>query len=260
MKMHRMKTFALAAVSAGALTMSAGVLAATVNDVLQVGQAKVEDGQQSQKRVDKLASETSDLLQDYRTVNKQIAGLDVYNQRLERQIANQMRRVQDLEKSIEDVTVIQRQITPLVMRMIDGLEEFVALDVPFHKEERERRVEMLRRNLDRSDISVAEKFRQALEAYKIEIEYGRKIDAYKGNIEIDGQEREVSFFRIGRVALLYQTTDLNQVGAWNNKTRQWEKLDAGSYRSAVQNGLRIARRQASIDILEVPVLAPEAAQ
>ena len=49
-----------------------------------------------------------------------------------------------------------------------GLETFVELDVPFHMEERMQRIEFLRNNLDRSDVSIAEKFRQVLEAYKIE--------------------------------------------------------------------------------------------
>lgn len=261
MNMHRMKTFALAAVvSAGTLTLAAGVHAATVNDVLQVGQAKVQEGAQSQQRVDKLANETGDLLTDFRTVNKQLEGLNVYNQRLERQIENQARRVRDYEQSIEDVTVIQRQITPLVIRMIDGLEKFVELDAPFHLQERQERIALLRRNLDRSDVSVAEKFRQVLEAYKIETEYGRRIDAYKGTVAIDGADREVNFLRVGRVALVYQTADMEQMGAWNANTRQWEELSAGEFRSAIQKGLRVARNQQSVDILDIPVPAPEAAQ
>lgn len=261
MTIHRLKNLALAAaVSAGALTGVALTHAATVNDVLQVGQNKADAAQSSQKKVDALAGETGNLLQDYRTVLKQVDGLKVYNQRLDRQIANQTKRMNDFEQSIEDASIIQRQITPLIIRMIDGLEQFVALDVPFHAEERTNRIEMLRRNLDRSDVSVAEKFRQVLEAYKIESEYGRKIDSYKGTIAVDGAEREVSFLRVGRIALLYQTTDGKHTGAWDQKSREWVGLSAGDYRAAVNSGLRIARKQASIDVLKVPVPAPEAAK
>ncbi len=261
MNIHRLKNLALAAaVSAGALTGVALTHASSVNAVLQVGQNKVDAAQASQKKVDALASETGDLLQDYRTVLKQVDGLKVYNQRLERQIANQTKRMNDFEQSIEDASIIQRQITPLIIRMIDGLEQFVKLDVPFHVEERDNRIAMLRRNLDRSDVSVSEKFRQVLEAYKIESEYGRKIDAYSGFVEVDGSDREVGFLRVGRIALLYQTTDGKQSGAWDQATRQWVPLSSGEYRSAIQNGLRIARKQASIDVLKVPVPAPEAAK
>jgi hypothetical protein len=151
-------------------------------------------------------------------------------------------------------------MTPLVIRMIDGLEQFVELDVPFHIDERRQRVAFLRGNLDRSDVSVSEKFRQVLEAYKIENEYGRKIDAYKGSVEIDGVERDVNFFRVGRVALLYQTTDTEVSGAWDQASRSWVQLDSGEYRNAIMKGLRVARKEASIDILNLPIAAPEAAK
>jgi len=107
---------------------------------------------------------------------------------------------------------------------------------------------------------VAEKFRQVLEAYKIENEYGRKIDAYKGSVEIDGVERDVNFFRVGRVALLYQTTDTEVSGAWDQASRSWVKLDSGEYRNAIMKGLRIARKEASIDLMNLPISAPEAAK
>ena len=114
--------------------------------------------------------------------------------------------------------------------------------------------------LDRSDVSVAEKFRQVLEAYKIENEFGRKIEAYKGSVPIDGVERDVNFFRVGRVALLYQTTDSEVSGAWDNNKREWVELSSGAYRSAIQKGLRIARKEASIDLLTLPIASPEVAQ
>ena len=193
----------------------------------------------------------------YKTVTKQVDGLKVYNARLEKQIANQTTRASQIDQSIADVTIIQRQITPLVIRMIDGLEEFVALDLPFHLQERGDRIAFLRNNLDRADVTTAEKFRQVLEAYKIEIEYGRKIDTYKDTITIEGVEREVNVLRVGRVALLYQTPDLAVSGHWNVATRSWEELDSAQYRSAIQNGIRMANKQAAIDLLMLPVAAPE---
>jgi hypothetical protein len=98
-------------------------------------------------------------------------------------------------------------MTPLVIRMIDGLEQFVEMDVPFNLDERRDRVEFLRTNVDRSDLTVAEKFRQVLEAYNIELQYGRGFETYSDTIELAGGPREVDFLRIGRIALVYQTTD-----------------------------------------------------
>ena len=260
MTMHRLKNALIAAlVSAGALVgAAAAVQATTLDQILAVGEARNDAARKSQAKIDRLADETRDLLTDYKTVMKQIDGLKVYNERLQRQIDNQMKRIDEIDDSIGQVTVIQRQMTPLVIRMIDGLEKFVELDVPFHMEERQRRIAFLRANLDRSDVSVAEKFRQVLEAYKIENEYGRKIDAYKGSVEIDGVERDVNFLRVGRIALLYQTTDTEISGAWDQASRSWVPLERGEYRNAIMKGLRIARKEASIDLLNLPIAAPEA--
>jgi hypothetical protein len=258
--MHRLKNALIAALVAGGTLAGtvATVQAASLDAVLKVGEAKNEAARKSQARVDKLADETRDLLTDYKTVMKQIDGLEVYNARLQRQIDNQMVRIGEIDESIDQVTVISRQMTPLIIRMIDGLEKFVELDVPFHMDERKQRIAFLRSNLDRSDVSVAEKFRQVLEAYKIENEYGRKIDAYKGAVEIDGTERDVNFLRVGRIALLYQTTDTEISGAWDQASRSWVPLERGEYRNAIMKGLRIARKEASIDLMALPVAAPEA--
>ncbi len=262
MNMHRLTKLWIAAwLTAGSL-LGAGAAQAdeTLQAILKVGQDKNTAAAKSQVKIDKLAEETRSLLSDYKTVNKQIDGLRVYNARLQKQIDNQMRRVADIDNSISQVTVIQRQMTPLVIRMIDALEQFVELDVPFHIEERRQRIAFLRGNLDRSDVSVAEKFRQVLEAYKIENEYGRKLDAYKGSVDIGGVERDVNFFRVGRVALLYQTTDTEVSGAWDQASRSWVQLDSGEYRNAIMKGLRIARKEASIDLMNLPIAAPEAAE
>lgn len=260
MTMHRLKNVLIAAlVSTGALVGTvAAVQASTLDSILKVGETKNTAARKSQVKIDRLADETRDLLSDYKTVTKQIDGLKVYNTRLQVQIDNQVSRIGEIDESIDQVTVIQRQMTPLVIRMIDGLQKFVELDVPFHMDERQQRIDFLRANLDRSDVSVAEKFRQVLEAYKIENEYGRKIDAYKGSVEIEGVERDVNFFRVGRIALLYQTTDTEVSGAWDQRSRSWVSLDRGEYRNAIMKGLRIARKEASIDLMNLPVAAPEA--
>jgi hypothetical protein len=120
----------------------------------------------------------------------------------------------------------------------------------------------LRSNLDKSNQTVAENFRQVLEAYKIENEYGRKIEAYDAAIDFngDGSERKVDIFRVGRSALLYKTEDGKEVGRWDSQNRSWEALDASDWAGYINTGIRIARNQAVKDILQLPISAPEAAQ
>ncbi len=260
MKRHSAKWGALGASVSLAAWLGAALARAEqpLEDIYRVSQASTQAAQASQATVERIADETRDLLQEYKTVMKQVDGLKVYNARLEKQIAGQEERIAATGASIDEVTVLQRQMMPLLVRMIDGLESFVALDKPFHLGERRDRIAFLRRNLDRSDILLAEKYRQVMEAYRIEIEYGRKIDTYKDTITIDGAEREVDVLRVGRIALLYQTPDQQAAGFWNPTQGGWEPLEGNEYRSAIREGMRMANKQASIDLLTLPIAAPEA--
>ena len=105
---------------------------AQVSDVLDAGAAKVEAARSSQARVDLIADQTNALLQEFKQVNKQTESLRVYNSQLERQIDSQNKMMTEL-KSIEEATVVERGISPLMASMLKALEDFVALDVPFRR-------------------------------------------------------------------------------------------------------------------------------
>lgn len=242
----------------GLLTATALVKAATVEQVLDQSKQAIKDGQASQQKVQTLASETRDLITDFRQTSKITDDLKVYNRKLEIQIAKQNEQLSKLNNSMSDINNIQARVLPLAIDMINSLEQFVQLDMPFLRKERMERIALLRASIDRPELSVAEKFRQVLEAYKIETEYGRKIRTYQEAILLNGKKRDVNVLQVGRVALLYQTTNGQETGAWDKKLKKWVSLDSGKYRSAVQKGIRIAKKQASIDILSLPISAPEA--
>ena len=75
------------------------------------------------------------------------------------QVQGQEATLEDIQISMDQVDVINRQIFPLMERMIDGLDQSVALDIPFLLEERTKRIDALKLLMSRSDVSVAEKFR-----------------------------------------------------------------------------------------------------
>lgn len=255
MKFTRSVLAALCAGAVGILLVNVAS-AQQLNQVLDQGERRIRLAQESQQRVDSVVTQTRSLGDQYRQILREIEGLAVYNTLLERQVARQMDQKEQVRASIEQVTVIKRQIVPLMDRMIAGLEQFVALDVPFLEEERKNRVANLQTLLERQDVSVAEKFRRVMEAYQIENEYGRTIENYKGSLEIDGLVREVDFLRIGRVTLVYQTTDGQNQGVWDQNNGEWVAL-GGEYRNRIRQGLRVARRQIAPELLLLPVPAPE---
>lgn len=235
------------------------VQAATLNDVYRVADRINQQAKRSQSRIDELTDDTRALLTDYKTVLKEIEGLKVYNTQLQKQISSQEAEMAQLSTSIDEVTVIERQVTPFMLRMIDGLEQFVGLDMPFLEGERADRLAELREMMDRADVTVAEKFNRVMRAYQIENEYGRTMEAYDANINIGGNDRKVEVLKVGRVALVYQTSDGSETGTYNKDSGQWEPL-SDSYKASVRNGIRMARKQLSVNMLTLPVNGPEAGQ
>lgn len=242
------------------LSCATSASAQPLDQAVAASEAASALARQSQQRIDALADETQALLDEYRRLVRQSEGLDVYNTRLERQIGAQEQRLARLDASFVEATELSRQVLPLLVRMIDSLEAFIALDRPFSLAERHQRIALLRRDLDRPEMTLAEKFRQVLDAYRIEIEFGRKIDSYRDTIELDGEHREVDILRVGRIALLYCTPDGAACGQWNPYHRAWEALAGHEYVRAIRAGIRMAKGQAAIDLLRLPVAAPEAAR
>jgi len=240
--------------AAGAASPAAG---AALADIYQVAERINQQAKTSQARIDALTEETHKLLNEYKTVLKEIEGLRVYNRQFERQIANQEREMTQLTESIDRVTVIERQITPLMLRMIDGLEQFVNLDLPFLLDERSDRVERLREMMDRADVAVSEKFSQVLRAFQIENEYGRTMEAYGDTINVDGVDRKADILKVGRVALVFQTPDGEETGMWNKVENRWEVI-GDEFTTPVRNGIRMARKQLSVDMITLPITGPEA--
>ena len=202
-------------------------------------------------------TQTRAMEDQYRATLKEIDGLLIYNKLLELQIENQERVKVDLEQSIANVAIVNRQIVPVMTRMIDSLDQFIVLDVPFLNKERTDRVNGLKELMSRQDVTVAEKFRKVTEAYQIENDYGRTIETYKDTLEVDGAFLELDFLRIGRIALMYQSVDGKRSGVWNQDTQSWD--DASDQRNQIKLGLSIAKKQVAPDLVILPVDSPEAA-
>jgi hypothetical protein len=231
--------------------------AATVNDVMNVAAKKTEAAQNSQNKIDAVVESSQNMLEEYKQVSKSVESLTLYNHKLAIQVEQQREYLQQIERSRKNAMLMQRQILPTLEKMINVLDEFIQLDMPFYLAEREERIAFLRANIDRPDLSLAEKFRQVLEAYQIENEYGRKIDTYYDTIEIAGVKKEVTILRVGRMALLYQTADFIHSGLWDKQQKTWRTLQASDELNAIKQGIKMANKQLAVSILEIPVPVAE---
>lgn len=232
------------------------VQAQTVNQVISEEQKRIKEGQASQKKVDKLAESTEALQAKSRAEEKIIEGLKIYNQQLIKQAANQEATVLELQESIANIAIIERQIVPLTLKMIDTLEDFVEADVPFLLEERRKRVENLHAYMSDASITVAERFRKVLEAYEIENEYGRTIESYNDLLALNGQSREVNILRVGRLNLYYQTKDGKESGVWDKTAKMWQPIDS-SFNRGIRQAIRVANKQVAPELLTLPMASAE---
>ncbi|OED43034.1 hypothetical protein ACH42_11140 [Endozoicomonas sp. (ex Bugula neritina AB1)] len=212
--------------------------------------------QKSQKKVDNLSEKTQELLGEYKGVIRQVEVLKVYNRQLQKVVNAQQTEIDSMLEQIKTLDQTNIEITPLMLKMIGTLQEFIELDIPFQLDERYERVERLKAAMDSPNVTTSEKYRKILESYQIETDFGRTIEAYEASLGEDDDIRTYNFLRIGRVALLYQSLDGAETGMWNKEARQWDVLPE-SYRAGVNEGLRIARKQAPHNLIKLPVAKAE---
>jgi hypothetical protein len=234
------------------LTQSA-LAQSTLDTIEQEGMERSDERRAAQERINDVSDGTRSIIDDYRAEMKIVDGLETYVKLLDQQLASQDEEIEALQTSITDVAVIERQILPLLLRMIDGLEQFIGLDVPFLPEERRERVTTLRALLSRSDVTVAEKSRRVFEAYQIESDYGRTIEAYRGKLAVDGGSFDADFLRIGRVGLMYRTVGDERLGYWNAGAGRWDTLPGTPYRRLMEKGLAVARQEVAPELISIPL-------
>lgn len=240
-----------------ALALAAGPgIAAPLDTARETHVDTQQQGARSQQQVEKIDDATQAMLNEYRSGLRELDNLKVYHQQLGREVKSQEAERTAMEKQLADIEVTQRSITPLMLRMLEVLTQFVTLDTPFLAQERKKRVEELKALMDRSDVTLAEKYRRLMEAYQIETEYTRSIEAYRGDLKKGEQARAVDFLRFGRLGLYYLTLDHREAGYWDQEAHRWVVL-ASQYRNDIERGLRIARKQAAPDLLKMPITAPE---
>ena len=139
---------------------------------LDISTSSINSGAANQERLNKIDDETRLLEFDYKDTIKEYENLKLYNDQLQRIINSQEEEIISILNQIDELDNININLIPIMLKMIDALDKFVSLDIPFLKSERTERVSNLKSIMDRGDISTSEKFRKVTEAYQIESDYG----------------------------------------------------------------------------------------
>lgn len=207
----------------------------------------------SQKSVDMIQAEKEKLFDEYRKTLQKIENAKIYNAQLEKLLINQEEEKSSLTEQIASIKETNEGVVPFMLQMLETLDKMVATDTPFLPKERKTRVKDLKEMMNRADVSTSEKFRRILEAYQIENEYGRTLEAYRGKLMVAGNDMTVDFLRVGRLALIYQTLDQKKQAVWDKKYNKWVELD-DDYRRSILTGLKVARKQMAPELLKLPMM------
>jgi hypothetical protein len=215
----------------------------------------IEQAAASQEKIKRLDAETRRMATDYRNLQLQSERLTRRKLELEEELKRQAEELVFLQQQAEWAPQ-DKEIDGYLRRLVTSLEQFIRADLPFQQEKRLERVEALSLLLEQPEVSPAERLRGILQAYQRELEYGRTIEAYDGELAKEGpagdKGRWVTFLRYGRLALVYQTSDGAESGWWDPASGGWQPLDPRLGRE-VRRGIRIARKQMPPDLLLLPL-------
>lgn len=253
---NKIRKSLVATALAGTFALSANALATDLKALHQEGSQIQRAAVQSQEKINNIYDQSQELLGEYRQVVDQTENLKVYNDFLATLVADQQRQINSIQRQIDGLENTNKGTVPLMFRMIDALEQFVKADIPLRTERRIQRVENLREVMARSDVQRSEQFRQILEAYSIEMGYGSELAAFQGTLTIAGNEMTVDYVHLGRLVLMAQSLDGSSGWVWNKSTQSWDELP-DSYMNSVTNYIKMARREAQLEMDRVPLFAAE---
>ena len=233
---------------------------AQLDQTVSESERATADAAASQARIDRLADETGDLFREYRATLNRIEAQRLLVEQREVFLESQQTEITDLERQITEVADVLRDLLPLQFEMIDELDAFIRADIPFQRQDRLDRISRLRGYMDDPNIAPAERYRQIIDAYQIEADYGRFLDAWQAplnleplsNAPADPNAPTVDYLLIGRVAWVYMTQDDTQAGIWNAATNSWDDLP-GSFRADIRNAIRMASGTRAPNVFLAPV-------
>lgn len=237
--------------------MAGAVRAQSLDDSLEVAREINEQAARSQQKVNQAADASRKMLDEYRQLMLDTDYFQAQQKHLTQSLQQQQDRKALLLRQLDQIKTTEKRLTPLLGSMVHALERFVVLDLPFHHQQRIDSVLLLRERVQDVSLPLADRFQLVLEAFQIELEYGNTLEAYREQIQWQGELLSVECLRVGRTALYFLTPNAEITGYWHRASRQWRPLPQ-DYTRALRDGIRVARGQLAPKLLPLPVASAEA--
>jgi len=171
----------------------------------------------------------------------------VYNEGVKEAIKN-------LQFSKDEINKLREQIDPYLEEVVDRLEAFIKNDLPFQPEERQRRIDALRKVLNNYNMQPSEKLNYIVSnGLKIEADYGKMIEHQEDvKLNLGGVDTKVNIMRIGRISMYYMTIDRKQIGMYNRATAKWEPVPESQLKE-FKRAFDMALGKRAAEIVELPL-------
>ena len=204
-----------------------------------------------QSYINNIDTQIITVIGDIQFLSQQLDLTNIYNRQLQELIESQEAEIISINEQMAELDKTNRGILPKLEEMVNTLSSIVENDTPFLLTERLLRIDELKNILIQSNVSTSEKFRRVFEAYQIENEYGRTIEAYRDEIEVDDEMLNVEVFRLGRVGLYARTSDGKNTAMYSRTEGKWIKKRGIDNELVI--ALKIARKELPPSLLKLPV-------
>ena len=252
---NTMKAIRTSLLAGAAALVATGAAHAQLDQALQVARQSTEAGARTQEQIDNLASQADNAEREYLALQDQIQSQEVFLEQQRVFLRSQENELTELNRQLERVGSIEANLTPMLLEMYVELEAFIEQDLPFRMQEREDRLARIQSALEDAQISPAERYRLLLNAYEIEAAYGRSLEAYEEEVEVDGTPQPARILQIGRVALIREVNGNLEMLTKDNP--EWRAVP-DSMSANVDRAFRIANEVTTPEVFVAPLPGPDA--
>ncbi|PHR59152.1 MAG: hypothetical protein COA43_09890 [Robiginitomaculum sp.] len=194
-------------------------------------------------------------------------------------VANVNARIESLTQQLDGLDDVTKTVAPMLDKMVAGIDAAMKADFPFKMDERGPRLQRMKELVADDTATIGAKYRRVLNVYKIEVNYGQGLEAYKGNhpvsptvregddrykkdengnVELNektGQKIDIfdgDYLRYGRTAFVYLNNDNSSPLRFDLATREWMALK-GSEATEVRHAMRISYGEVAPGVVTAPV-------
>jgi hypothetical protein len=212
----------------------------------------IEIRQETQNTRTTWQEERQRLMEQYEQLQQTRHQLEIQREGLTKNISSVKERINEKEQQLADIEQISDQIIPFLSELLQSLHQQFQDDMPFLSIERGERLSKLDHLIMDPETPINEKFRKIMEALMVEAEYGQTIEVYQETVTVEGNAMLINVFRLGRIAIFYQSLDGKGCGFYNVATAKWEPLPA-KYNHSIQTAMDIGAKRRPIELLSLPI-------